>query len=270
MGGRPARPAAAGVGRVRDRRADGELHRSGRRRCTRCWPGTGWDLGAAGLWGAPRVRVLAGRAAARHDRPRAALPRRRHRGDRAGGRRRPGPDAASTRSAALALDDRPAIVCAQVGNVNTGAVDPVGEISDVAHRHGAWVHVDGAFGLWAAASPRLRHAGRRAWSGPTRGRPTRTSGSTCPTTAALVVLRRPAGAPGGDGRAGRLPRPRRGRRARRAGLQPRALPPGPRVRGVRGAARAGPARASPSWSSAAARWPAGSPSSSARPRASRC
>jgi glutamate/tyrosine decarboxylase-like PLP-dependent enzyme len=57
---------------------------------------------------------------------------------------------------AVALDDRPAIVCAQVGNVNTGAVDPVGEISDVAHRHGAWVHVDGAFGLWAAASPRLR------------------------------------------------------------------------------------------------------------------
>ena len=47
-------------------------------------------------------------------------------------------------------------MCAQVGNVNTGAVDPVGEISDVAHRHGAWVHVDGAFGLWAAASPRLR------------------------------------------------------------------------------------------------------------------
>jgi glutamate/tyrosine decarboxylase-like PLP-dependent enzyme len=57
---------------------------------------------------------------------------------------------------AAALDDRPAIVCAQVGNVNTGAVDPVGAISDVAHRHGAWVHVDGAFGLWAAASPRLR------------------------------------------------------------------------------------------------------------------
>ena len=54
------------------------------------------------------------------------------------------------------LDDRPAIVCAQVGNVNTGAVDPVGQISDIAHRHGAWVHVDGAFGLWAAASPRLR------------------------------------------------------------------------------------------------------------------
>ena len=47
-------------------------------------------------------------------------------------------------------------MCAQAGNVNTGAVDPVEQISDIAHRHGAWVHVDGAFGLWAAASPRLR------------------------------------------------------------------------------------------------------------------
>jgi glutamate/tyrosine decarboxylase-like PLP-dependent enzyme len=47
-------------------------------------------------------------------------------------------------------------VCAQVGNVNSGAVDPVGEICEVAHQHGAWVHVDGAFGMWAAASPRLR------------------------------------------------------------------------------------------------------------------
>jgi glutamate/tyrosine decarboxylase-like PLP-dependent enzyme len=50
----------------------------------------------------------------------------------------------------------PAIVCAQLGNVNTGAVDPVGEICQVAHEAGAWAHVDGAFGLWAAASPRLR------------------------------------------------------------------------------------------------------------------
>jgi glutamate/tyrosine decarboxylase-like PLP-dependent enzyme len=50
----------------------------------------------------------------------------------------------------------PVIVCAQVGNVNTGAVDPCGEICDAAQEAGAWVHVDGAFGLWAAASPRLR------------------------------------------------------------------------------------------------------------------
>jgi glutamate/tyrosine decarboxylase-like PLP-dependent enzyme len=50
----------------------------------------------------------------------------------------------------------PALVCAQAGNVNTGAFDPVGEIADIAHERGAWVHVDGAFGLWAAASPSLR------------------------------------------------------------------------------------------------------------------
>jgi glutamate/tyrosine decarboxylase-like PLP-dependent enzyme len=51
----------------------------------------------------------------------------------------------------------PTIVCAQVGNVNTGAVDPVAELADITHAHGGWLHVDGAFGLWAAASPSLRH-----------------------------------------------------------------------------------------------------------------
>jgi len=54
------------------------------------------------------------------------------------------------------LDDRP-IVCVQAGNVNSGAFDPAREICQRAHERGAWVHVDGAFGLWAAASPRLRH-----------------------------------------------------------------------------------------------------------------
>jgi glutamate/tyrosine decarboxylase-like PLP-dependent enzyme len=58
---------------------------------------------------------------------------------------------------ALAGLDGPTIVCTQAGNVNTGAFDPVGEIADIAHERGAWVHVDGAFGLWAAASPALRH-----------------------------------------------------------------------------------------------------------------
>jgi glutamate/tyrosine decarboxylase-like PLP-dependent enzyme len=49
------------------------------------------------------------------------------------------------------------IVCAQAGNVNTGAFDPLDPIADSASRHGAWLHVDGAFGLWAGASPALRH-----------------------------------------------------------------------------------------------------------------
>ncbi|MEO8257787.1 MAG: aminotransferase class V-fold PLP-dependent enzyme [Acidobacteriota bacterium] len=55
-----------------------------------------------------------------------------------------------------ALDTR-TVVCIQAGNVNTGAFDPAGEICRRAHDAGAWVHVDGAFGLWAAASPRYRH-----------------------------------------------------------------------------------------------------------------
>ena len=50
--------------------------------------------------------------------------------------------------------DGPAIVALQVGNLHSGAFDPVGALVEIAHRHGAWVHVDGAFGLWAAASPR--------------------------------------------------------------------------------------------------------------------
>lgn len=51
----------------------------------------------------------------------------------------------------------PTIVCTQAGNLNTGAFDPVGDICDAVKPHGAWVHVDGAFGLWAAASPALQH-----------------------------------------------------------------------------------------------------------------
>src|SRR6185503_3689820 len=54
------------------------------------------------------------------------------------------------------LDDR-TIVCMQAGNVNSGAFDPAAEICARARAAGAWVHVDGAFGLWAAASPKFRH-----------------------------------------------------------------------------------------------------------------
>ena len=51
----------------------------------------------------------------------------------------------------------PTIVCAQVGNVNTGACDPMGDIAAITRDHDAWLHVDGAFGLWARASKSLRH-----------------------------------------------------------------------------------------------------------------
>ncbi|TMI77455.1 MAG: aspartate aminotransferase family protein, partial [Bacillati bacterium ANGP1] len=57
------------------------------------------------------------------------------------------------------LTDR-TIVCAQAGNVNTGAFDPVREVCAAAHDAAAWVHVDGAFGLWAAASPTFAHLAR--------------------------------------------------------------------------------------------------------------
>jgi glutamate/tyrosine decarboxylase-like PLP-dependent enzyme len=135
----------------------------------------GWDVEVAGLAGAPRVRVLVGEE--RH----ATI-------DRAVRFLGIGTDAMvpvaaddQGRMRAAALADRldgasgPAIVCAQVGNVNTGAVDPVGEICEIAHRAGAWVHVDGAFGLWAAASPGCsRWSPASSWR--TRGPPTRTSG----------------------------------------------------------------------------------------------
>ncbi|HET7710865.1 MAG TPA: aminotransferase class V-fold PLP-dependent enzyme [Thermoanaerobaculia bacterium] len=51
----------------------------------------------------------------------------------------------------------PMIICAQAGNVNTGSFDPLREIAQIARRHGAWMHVDGAFGLWARASGARRH-----------------------------------------------------------------------------------------------------------------
>lgn len=59
--------------------------------------------------------------------------------------------------AALREISGPCIVCAQAGNVNTGAFDPLPAIADAAEQHGAWLHVDGAFGLWAAASPQYAH-----------------------------------------------------------------------------------------------------------------
>jgi glutamate/tyrosine decarboxylase-like PLP-dependent enzyme len=60
-------------------------------------------------------------------------------------------------TAALPAIAGPTIVCTQVGNINTGACDPVAEICSAVRPAGAWVHVDGAFGLWAAAVPAMRH-----------------------------------------------------------------------------------------------------------------
>jgi glutamate/tyrosine decarboxylase-like PLP-dependent enzyme len=117
----------------------------------------GWDVEEDGLVGAPPVSVVIGDEA--HVTILTAL-RMLGLGSRrvvrvaADGQGRMEP---RELRAALARLDGPTIVCAQVGNVNTGAFDAVGEISDLAHERGGWVHVDGAFGLWAAASPALGH-----------------------------------------------------------------------------------------------------------------
>jgi glutamate/tyrosine decarboxylase-like PLP-dependent enzyme len=116
----------------------------------------GWDVEARGLAGAPRIRIVAG--AESH----AAI----HRSLRLLGI---GSDAVEPIAAdhngaidpealARALDDsEPTIVCLQAGNVNTGACDDLTAACDLAHRCRAWIHVDGAFGLWAAVSPSTRH-----------------------------------------------------------------------------------------------------------------
>jgi glutamate/tyrosine decarboxylase-like PLP-dependent enzyme len=116
----------------------------------------GWDVEADGLQGAPRVNVVAGEEA--HVTIFAAL---RMLGLGSRNVRRVPTDSQGRMQAGhlpgvLAGCTGPTIVCAQVGNVNTGAFDPVEEVACVAHEHGAWLHVDGAFGLWAAAAPDLR------------------------------------------------------------------------------------------------------------------
>src|SRR5829696_829931 len=116
----------------------------------------GWEVEERGLTGAPPVRILVG--AEVHVSLLKALRLlgfgsagvERIPAD-ANGAMEPGPLAA-----ALRAGTGPAIVCAQAGNVNTGACDPMPPIVSAAREAGAWVHVDGAFGLWAAASPRLR------------------------------------------------------------------------------------------------------------------
>ena len=112
----------------------------------------GWDVGRDGLHGAPRVRVVVG--AERHatiDRSVRLLGL----GESAIVEVPARPDGAmDTGALPAALEDGvPTIVCAQVGNVNTGACDDMTVVAAAARAVGAWVHVDGAFGLWAAASP---------------------------------------------------------------------------------------------------------------------
>jgi glutamate/tyrosine decarboxylase-like PLP-dependent enzyme len=113
----------------------------------------GWDVENDGLFGAPPVTVIVGEGVHATMLKALAL--------LGFGRRRvrvvPADSQGRMKPSEIPRLQGPVIVCAQVGNVNTGACDPVGEICDVALNMDAWVHVDGAFGLWAAASPARRH-----------------------------------------------------------------------------------------------------------------
>jgi glutamate/tyrosine decarboxylase-like PLP-dependent enzyme len=117
----------------------------------------GWDVEQQGLAGGPPVDVFLGERA--HATIFAAL---RMLGLGAGRAREVAADDqgrmdAADLARALRQTTGPAIVCAQAGEVNTGAFDPFGDVADAAAERGAWLHVDGAFGLWAAASPKRRH-----------------------------------------------------------------------------------------------------------------
>jgi len=113
----------------------------------------GWDVEAQGLFGAPPVTVVVGAEA--HPSVLKAL------GLLGLGRTRvvtvPVDGQGRMRAEALPPLAGPTVVCIQAGNVNTGAFDPAPEICRRARAAGAWVHVDGAFGLWAAAAPARAH-----------------------------------------------------------------------------------------------------------------
>ncbi|MFJ6194920.1 pyridoxal phosphate-dependent decarboxylase family protein [Micromonospora sp. NPDC092111] len=118
----------------------------------------GWDVERRGLLGAPPIRVIAG--AERHgtiDRSLRLLGL----GTEVVEAVPAGPNGAvdlgALRAVLRAGSPGPTIVCLQSGNVNTGACDQLREACELVRRHGGWVHVDGAFGLWAAVSPATRH-----------------------------------------------------------------------------------------------------------------
>ncbi|HJV90231.1 MAG TPA: pyridoxal-dependent decarboxylase [Holophagaceae bacterium] len=118
----------------------------------------GWDVEQDGLQGSPRLHVVVG------DEVHVTVPRAlRFLGLGAGRVLRVPVDGQGRMLPAelakvLAGLQGPTLVCAQVGNVNTGAMDPMEAIADLCAAHDAWLHVDGAFGLWAAAVPGMRGA----------------------------------------------------------------------------------------------------------------
>jgi glutamate/tyrosine decarboxylase-like PLP-dependent enzyme len=116
----------------------------------------GWDVESQGLFGAPPITVVVGEEA--HVTVHKCL------GMLGLGRERvirvPTDAQGRMRADSLPRLSGPTLVCIQAGNVNSGAFDPAEEICAAAHESGAWVHVDGAFGLWAAAAPARAHLTR--------------------------------------------------------------------------------------------------------------
>lgn len=149
-------PAAASVGFVTGAQAANTAGLAAARH--QVLADAGWDVERRGLPGAPPIRVIAGDE--RHgtfDRSLRLLGL----GTDVVEPVPTGPDGAidlaSLRVVLRAGGPGPTIVCLQAGNVNTGACDELREACELVHRHGGWAHVDGAFGLWAAASPATRH-----------------------------------------------------------------------------------------------------------------
>ena len=115
--------------------------------------GLGWDVERDGLFGAPLIDVVIGDEV--HATMLKALALLGFGRDRV--IRVPADSQGRMLPSLIPKLHGPAIICGQLGNVNTGACDPIGDICDVAKNTGAWVHVDGAFGLWAATAPTRCH-----------------------------------------------------------------------------------------------------------------
>jgi glutamate/tyrosine decarboxylase-like PLP-dependent enzyme len=113
----------------------------------------GWNVEADGLFGAPPITIIT--SAETHPTVYKSL------GMLGLGRSRvvkvPVDDQGRLCADALPVISGPTIICVQAGNVNTGSFDPISEVCERVHEAGAWVHVDGAFGLWARATPEYAH-----------------------------------------------------------------------------------------------------------------
>ena len=200
---------------------------------------TGWDVERQGLQGAPPVTVITHGGS--HITVYASLQMlglgregERVRKVAADDQGRMRPDALRE---ALAGIDGPVIVCMQAGNVNSGAFDPFEELIPIAHESGAWVHIDGAFGIWAAGVPSMRHlmAGSLeadSWSTDAH------KWLNVPYDSGLVFVRDAAAHHAAMTLGAEYYVETAGRRTRQLQLDARVVAPGAGVRGPRGAALA--------------------------------